>query len=132
MRAASQRGVFGGGMIRDGEVGGGWGCFSGSPLLASPDLPLFEERGQPMADVRWHFREMSPAEINQNPMERELFAEESLNERLVREAVQNSLDAGIARLDRATSEPVRVRFSLRGVNHPLGRHRRLRIRGRPR
>lgn len=72
-----------------------------------------------MADVRWRFREMSPAEINQNPMERELFAEESLNERLVREAVQNSLDAGVARLDRATNEPVRVRFSLRGVNRPL-------------
>ena len=72
-----------------------------------------------MADARWRFREMSPAEINQNPMEREMFADESLNERLVREAVQNSLDASIARADRSTSEPVRVRFSLRGIRHPL-------------
>ncbi len=72
-----------------------------------------------MVDVHWRFREMSPAEINQNPMERELFAEESLNERLVREVVQNSLDASIARVDRSTSEPVRVRFSLQGVHQPL-------------
>ncbi len=72
-----------------------------------------------MADVRWRFREMSRGELNQNPMERELFAEEPINERLVREAIQNSLDAGIARVDPASGEPVRVRFSLRGVHEPL-------------
>ena len=72
-----------------------------------------------MVDVRWHFRPMQRAEINQDPMEREFFSGESINERLVREAVQNSLDAGRARVDRASSEPVRVRLSLRGVRNPL-------------
>ena len=72
-----------------------------------------------MVDVCWRFREMSRGELNQNPMERELFAEEPINERLVREAIQNSLDAGVARVDSASGEPVRVRFSLRGVHEPL-------------
>ena len=73
-----------------------------------------------MADVRWHFREMARGELNQNPMERELFAEEPINERLVREAIQNSLDASIARVDNSFTDPVRVRFSLQGVHEPLG------------
>lgn len=81
-----------------------------------------------MVDLRWRFRPMAPAERNQDPMEREFFSGESINERLVREAVQNSLDAGIARLarlgrlgsaDPASHGPVRVRFSLQGVRNPL-------------
>lgn len=72
-----------------------------------------------MPDARWHFREMSRGELNQNPMERELFAAETINERLVREAIQNSLDASIARLDKTVTTPVRVRFSLQGVHNPL-------------
>ena len=73
-----------------------------------------------MDDVQWHFREMARGEINQNPMEREFFVAETINERLVREAIQNSLDASYARADRTSIPgPVRVRFSLRGVRHPL-------------
>ncbi len=79
-----------------------------------------------MVDVCWRFREMPPAEINQNPMERELFAGERLNERLVRETVQNSLDAAIARAEEFAGDgtpPVRVRFSLSGIRHPLNGER---------
>ncbi|MYC32141.1 MAG: hypothetical protein F4X64_03060 [Chloroflexi bacterium] len=72
-----------------------------------------------MVDVRWHFREMRRGELNQNPMEREFFTAEAINERLVREVIQNSLDAGVARLSGASGEPVRVRFSLGGIHAPL-------------
>ena len=72
-----------------------------------------------MAQPSWHFRAMNPAELNSNPMEREMFAEEAINERLVREAIQNSLDAAVARHPRSSDVPVRVRFSLRGVHEPL-------------
>lgn len=48
-----------------------------------------------------------------------MFAEEAINERLVREAIQNSLDAAVARHPRNPDAPVRVRFSLRGVHEPL-------------
>lgn len=70
-----------------------------------------------MADARWRFREMARAEMNQDPMEREFFADEPVNARLVREAIQNSLDAAPA--GAVGSEPVRVRFSLRGVREPV-------------
>ena len=72
-----------------------------------------------MAEARWHFRPMTPGEINHDPMERELFAAETINERLVREAVQNSLDAAISRTDPNYAGPVRMRFSLQGVHDPL-------------
>lgn len=72
-----------------------------------------------MVDARWHFREMGRGELNQNPMEREFFTGEAINERLVREVIQNSLDAGVARANRAAGEPVRVRFSLKGIHAPL-------------
>ncbi len=52
-------------------------------------------------------------------MEREFFSGERISERLVREAAQNSLDAGLAHLDRRAGEPVRMRISLRGVREPL-------------
>lgn len=72
-----------------------------------------------MAEARWHFRPMTRGEINYDPMERELFAAEPINERLVREAVQNSLDAAISRTDPNYTGPVRMRFSLQGVHDPL-------------
>ena len=72
-----------------------------------------------MADARWHFREMARGELNQDPMERELFADEPINERLVREAIQNSLDASLTRVGASTGGPVRVRFSLQGIRNPL-------------
>ena len=72
-----------------------------------------------MAEAQWRFREMQPGEINRDPMEGELFVEEPINERLVREAVQNSLDAALSRADGPVVGPVRMRFSLRGVHSPL-------------
>jgi hypothetical protein len=61
---------------------------------------------------RWHFREMQPGEINIDPIEGEFFTTEalgSLNDALVREAVQNSLDAA------AGEGPVTVRFSFHSL-----------------
>ena len=76
-----------------------------------------------MTDIKWRFREKTRAEINQDPMEREFFGDEPINTRLVRESIQNSLDAGIAKVSTAPSdmanEPVRVRFSLAGIHNPL-------------
>lgn len=77
-------------------------------------------------DVRWHFRKMSPSEINQDPVEREFFGDEPINVRLAREVIQNSLDASIAKkthADRVAGPPVRVRFSLAGLTRPLPAHR---------
>ena len=75
-----------------------------------------------MAGVKWQFRQMSRAEINLEAMEREFFQEEPINVRLVREVIQNSLDAAPGRSPlqpRGSSGPVRVRFSLAGINNPL-------------
>ena len=72
-----------------------------------------------MIDIRWRFRKMSKAELNQDPMEREFFDDEPINTRLVRETIQNSLDAGIARISSDSNQPVRVRFSLAGIHSPL-------------
>ena len=70
-------------------------------------------------DIKWRFRKMSRAEINQDPMEREFFEDEPINTRLVRETIQNSLDAGVARVSGSSDEPVRLRFSLAGIHNPL-------------
>ena len=60
-----------------------------------------------MHEPHWRFARMTPAEINQNPVQGEFFtAASDLPERFVREAIQNSLDAKAA-----PDEPVRVRFA---------------------
>lgn len=59
----------------------------------------------------WHFRKMARAEINQDPTQEDFFNTEHLPDfadALVRESIQNSLDAGL----RDTGEPVRVRIAL--------------------
>lgn len=56
----------------------------------------------------WRFREMQPGEINVDPIEGEFFTTEaigSITDALVRESIQNSLDAAQG------NEPVTVRFS---------------------
>ena len=59
---------------------------------------------------------MSPSEINQDPVQGEFFtAASDLPERLVRESIQNSLDA------RRDSEAVRVRFVFSGEQNALPR-----------
>lgn len=76
-----------------------------------------------MEDLEWRFREMTPREIGTDPMERELLASgssEAASERLVREVIQNSLDASLRRIEQNEGlPPVRVRFSLRGVRSPI-------------
>lgn len=56
----------------------------------------------------WHFREMHRGEMNVDPIEGEFFNTEaiaSISDALVREAIQNSLDAAVGK------DPVTVRFS---------------------
>ena len=73
-----------------------------------------------MTDISWQFRKKVRAEMNQDPMQREFFESEPKNTRLVRESIQNSLDAGIAHVSSGVEDqPVRVRFSLAGIHHPL-------------
>ncbi|MFO7710091.1 MAG: hypothetical protein R6V84_18130 [Desulfobacterales bacterium] len=57
---------------------------------------------------QWRFREMQPGEMNVDPIEGEFFTTEalrSITDALVRESIQNALDAA------AGGEPVTVRFS---------------------
>jgi hypothetical protein len=57
---------------------------------------------------QWRVREMQPGEINIDPFEGEFFTTEAIDtitDALVRESIQNSLDAA------ASNEPVTVRFS---------------------
>jgi len=66
----------------------------------------------------WRFARMAPSQINQDPVQGEFFtAAADLPDRLVREAVQNSLDA------RWRGETVRVRFAFSDPDEPLPRSR---------
>ena len=56
---------------------------------------------------RWHFRRMGKAEMNDDPIQGEFFTNQDIADRLVRETLQNSLDAAIG------SDQVVVRFALR-------------------
>ena len=67
-----------------------------------------------MTHPRWRFARMTPAEINQDPVQGEFFSREAdLPGRLVRESIQNSLDA------RRDEQKVRVRFVFSGERHAL-------------
>ena len=65
--------------------------------------------------------------MNQDIELGEMFGDEAINEplsvRLVREVIQNSLDASVAKKlksgERTVEEPVRIRFSLDGLSNPL-------------
>ena len=60
---------------------------------------------------------MSPSQVNQDPVQGEFFtAAADLPDRLVRESIQNSLDA------RRGNETVRVRFAFSGEQHALPVH----------
>jgi len=64
----------------------------------------------------WKFREMHKADTNVDPVSTEFFTTEALaglSDALLREVVQNALDAGLP------GATVRVRFDLRGVTRPL-------------
>ena len=70
-----------------------------------------------MVEFKWRFPEMPPSLPNQAPMEREFFVDEPINGRLVRESIQNSLDAVVNRRRRKgdSTNPVWVRFSLADI-----------------
>lgn len=71
-------------------------------------------RKAPHRPPRWRFGRMAPAEVNQDPVQGEFFSPGAdLSVRLVREAIQNSLDA------RLGSAPVRVRFIFSGESGAL-------------
>ena len=62
----------------------------------------------------WRFAEMTPAQMAENPVQGEFFTSAAdMPERLVREAIQNSMDAAL------DNEVVRVRFAFSGIDHAL-------------
>jgi len=62
----------------------------------------------------WRFAEMTPAQIAENPVQGEFFTSAAdMPDRLVREAIQNSMDAAL------DDETVRVRFAFSGQQHAI-------------
>lgn len=65
--------------------------------------------------TKWYFREMQRAEMSVNPVQSEFFSTEAiegLTEALVRESIQNTLDA-------AQTTPARIRFWLSGSENAI-------------
>lgn len=67
-----------------------------------------QQRDRSTRSREWHFRAMGKAEINLDPIQGEFFTSQDIADRLVRETLQNSLDAAIS-----NGNPVTVRFTLR-------------------
>jgi len=65
----------------------------------------------------WRFRAMQKGEINVDPVHDEFFKAQDLVDALVRESIQNSLDA------RRSRAPVRIRFGLATGSHALDREK---------
>ncbi len=68
--------------------------------------------------AEWHFNELQPGNKDRQPTQGEFFATDAISsvaEALVRESIQNSLDAGIEN----SGKPVRVRFYLGTGDHAL-------------
>lgn len=65
---------------------------------------------------RWEFRKMARAELASDPVQGEFFTPQNLEASLVREAIQNSLDAKLE----GSRAPVRVRFTFSGPAGALG------------
>ncbi|HEU4887588.1 MAG TPA: hypothetical protein VFV49_06870 [Thermoanaerobaculia bacterium] len=63
----------------------------------------------------WHFRSMDAGEVHVDPVHDEFFKAQDLADALVRESIQNSLDARIPR----SRSPVRVRFRFAAGSHAL-------------
>ncbi|MBU2549466.1 MAG: hypothetical protein KKB20_13700, partial [Proteobacteria bacterium] len=71
----------------------------------------------------WRFRTMGRGEVNIDPIEGEFFSTEALgglSEALIRESIQNSLDAAL----RGRQVLVRILIDLEGI-HPTGSERYL-------
>jgi len=70
--------------------------------------------------MHWHYRTVQPNEKERNPVPGEFFSEQAIaqpSQALVREAIQNSLDA------HTSDEPVTVRFYLSGTTKALSADR---------
>ena len=68
--------------------------------------------------MRWHFSSKRPSDKTRDPVAGEFFSSDAIKdagEALVREAIQNSLDA---RVDRGTGS-VKVRICLSGATNAL-------------
>lgn len=63
----------------------------------------------------WFFREKSRAEISQDPVQNEFFTQEGVCDALVRETIQNSLDAVI----QPPGSPVKVLFNFAGLKNNI-------------
>lgn len=63
----------------------------------------------------WHFRSMEAGEVHVDPVHDEFFKAQDLADALVRESIQNSLDARVPR----SRSPVRVRFRFAAGRHAL-------------
>ncbi|HEY4640157.1 MAG TPA: hypothetical protein VII75_02350 [Thermoanaerobaculia bacterium] len=63
----------------------------------------------------WYFRSMDAGEVHVDPVHDEFFKAQDLADALVRESIQNSLDARIPR----SRSPVRVRFRFASGRHAL-------------
>jgi hypothetical protein len=71
--------------------------------------------------AEWHFKELRPGDKDRQPTQGEFFATDAIKsvaEALVRESIQNSLDAG----PKMSGQPVRVRFYLGIGQHALPAH----------
>ena len=67
---------------------------------------------------QWHFQELRPGNKDRQPTQGEFFATDAIKsvaEALVRESIQNTLDAGL----KIPGQPVRVRFHLATGKHAL-------------
>lgn len=68
--------------------------------------------------AKWIFRELRPGDKDRQPTQGEFFATDAIKsvaEALVRESIQNTLDAGL----KMSGQPVRVRFHLAKGKHAL-------------
>ena len=65
----------------------------------------------------WNFREISPSEMNYDPVQGEFFTGSDIVDRLVRETLQNSLDV------KSGNEPVRIRFAVRSAGDSFPRNK---------
>lgn len=68
------------------------------PTVATPELKTAFNEGQIIMSLlsEWRFCKMHPVEINIDPIEEKFFTTEalgSITDAMVREAIQNSLDA---------------------------------------
>ena len=74
----------------------------------------------------WHFRELTVGEKTREPIQGEFFSTDAIRnhaDALVRESIQNSLDAAIKGADGKPADTIRVRLLIAQGPHPSPRPR---------